>query len=179
MKCEFPVGERELVDFLSANAPKGVKIDHQNMVLLKRSSGETLLLAVLKGLEKIPPRQYATGVEIAYGYIDFPGQPKQMPPGCYLLRATARRLVEGFTDGVVEFLDEDRRCASSLPAQYRFFSLDIPRDPPGSGIEIAGSFGATNFDEDDDATAGRDDPLYIKCHENGGWICWRPWIDSL
>lgn len=179
MTAKAPIGDSDLYDYLADSAPDGVRIDRRYMMLRKRGGAETVLIAVLEGFGDVPPRDYAEGVEFAFGYFDMPGQPQRTPAGCYLVRATVRHAVVGMTNGVVEFLDHERCCVASLPALFRLFSLDKQSVPDESGIEIAGSFGSLAFDDDDGATEGRHDTLYIKCHENGGWICWEPFIDSL
>ena len=162
---------------LTKHAPSGVKMDNRYMLFLKRSR-ETILLAVIEGLENIPPRDYSKGVNIAFGYIDIPGQPKEMPPDFYLIRGTVRDSIVGFTDGVVEFFNKDMCCVGSLPARFRIFSRDIPSDPPGSGIEISGSLGSLSLEDENQAAPPDDGGLYVKCHTNGLYTCYRWWIDK-
>lgn len=147
-----------------------------NLITLRR--GRSFLAAAsIAGLEKIDPVRYSDGVDVAINYIkDLPQQ--QIPNGIYLIRTDVKVQQTGLIKGAVHVVSPQQKVVARLPAIYNIFSLKTPSENP-NGVEVAGNIGAASIDEGTNAAPPDDGGLYLKCHENGGWICYRWWIDSL
>jgi len=176
----------------TAAALSHVKIDPRTITMVNGNGARTSIAAIA-GLDSLPATRLPKGVDVAFGFFQFPqgpgGATPPIPVGFYTIRITASQQVvdASFKQNVgtpqpdpqspslrpsvnnaeAEFLDGSGRVIAKVPAAVGFWALDgLPTEKKvRSFVEPTGGGQNRSF-----------------CMRMGGsyWVCWgNTWIDDI
>jgi hypothetical protein len=111
-------------DLLRQAAARADVVIEEREIAHFNQAGATLSTAPVRGLENVPATELPGGIDLAFAYLDSPGQ--EFPAGFYRLRAVANVREVGTTPGRIDVVAADGRLAGTLPATFEVSSMRVP-----------------------------------------------------
>lgn len=133
------VAQDPRTQLLTAAAQASIPLHTQELMVLTHGA-KSFAVAPIQGFENIPATALASGVDMAYAYINFPGS--SVPAGSYKLRgrAPSGSIRAGEYDGTLELIDSYGNVAASLPMTINTFSTTVPNPLPYPRTMLKGAW---------------------------------------